>query len=99
MMAMTITTGYGTGPSDPRLIWAKPAVNLPGATDPSRRINPDETDWPSTGTSFKPCIKNMVARVARRSGILSATISKALNAPMSAPAMMTATNATQPCWA
>ncbi len=94
-----MTTGSGTGPTEARSIPRKPGVNRPGATLPSRRIIPDDTDCPDTGTSFSPMITNMVPSVASRSGILSTTMRKALSPPTSAPATRTTSTAMPPTWA
>ena len=71
-------------------------MNFPGATLPSLKINPEETDWPSTGTSFNPIIVNIVASVASKSGIFKTTIKKALNSPTSTPPSSTTTRAIAP---
>ncbi len=91
-------TGNGTGPSMARSICRNRSVKCPGATLPSRRVMPDETDCPLTGTSFSPMTMNIVPRVARRSGIFRMTMRKALNSPTSAPASSTTTIATPPSW-
>ncbi len=68
-----------------RPIVKKAGSTLPIAFVPSGRIKPTEIERPAVGISCNPVSRNMVERVASRSGTFSRTISKALTSPIIAP--------------